>query len=325
MRSLSLIFLLFFSLSVFAEDILDESKPPRNENTYLSTIMRLPSLRFYIDDSAGLGHQSHTSLIIRRLRGEGYRGEIEIFYLSPEKIAPFFPNFNAAMDFQKDQKNRLIFYKLPASPFTWDPSTRIIPYNFQLAPLIITGGEDSAFFNTQYLRDILRAQSILALNPFEWVSESYIQGQDGRRVEFNTLNSFYTRSTEYEWNGQSLETSLISMFEKMSSERFVIPFYSHEEFTVSSLVRLVLALKRTQINQSITIIVFNTLTETQRNRIEKLLETKWNSSQARINLVYVGTVNSATFNHIFYESGFPLVIVSGRNSIAQAWKVLNHI
>ncbi len=288
---------------------------------FYERLLNEPVLRFYLNHAPGLGHQSHTALIARRLKESGYTGIIEILYTSESesKIPILFPDFDPQKTDYFDSMNQLRFVRLNANPQVWMPDGSI---NHQLKhlPFVITGGDDSHWFRDRYLREVMRADSLIVLNPQGWNVDSYIQTDSGKRLEFPELNPLLTRGSQHYWQGERVDQNLVDQLELLKRSHFVIPFYGHNDMVAERLARIANSLQLTDLSRPVALVIFNHLSPKHINKLGQYMDNVplldlGDELKNKVNFVQVGPSNPATFEKVFTQMSMPLVFVSGRNSI----------
>ncbi len=296
----------------------------------LAELKKSPVQRFYIENTRGLGHQSHTMLMIRRLRSAGYKGKIEVIYHSQakEKIETLFPIvLNKEVTF--DPSNNMVFInKYSIQRFVTGPHVQ--SHNYQIVPLdyCLSGGLDHKLADSAFPKiDLYNCKAMIALNPQGWDRPSFIEIFDKQEEthDLNSLIDLVTYPTDYLFEGELVNQDLVRWLAELSLKTKVLPFYSHKNHKTLLLQRLTTALIKSYPRQTHIIPIFNRMYDVELNLIcDECNEDTvvWirpyeKPVAGKINLVYVDHVNPATYKRIFTSKIFPLVFVSGRNSIAE--------
>lgn len=296
----------------------------------LSELKKSPVQRIFVGKTAGLGHQSHSLLIARRLRSLGYKGKIEVIY-EPEakqKVETLFP-IKLGKEITFDNENNMVFIN-KNSIIRHTNGSVVKGYNYEVLHLdfCLSGGLDHKI-NDEFMPRLYtyNCDAMIALNPQGWDRPSFVEIlRTNQFVDLKKITDLSIHPTDYFFKRETINQDLVNWLSNTNQFTTVLPFYAHKNHKVLLLQRLINSLIKAYPGHTFVIPIFNRLNEEDLKLICEDCDNNnvnWINPYdqpltGKINLVAIDHVNPATFKEIFSRRKFPIVFVSGRNSIAEA-------
>lgn len=296
----------------------------------LAELKKSPVQRIFVGKTAGLGHQSHSLLIARRLRSLGYKGKIEIIYDSEaiQKIETLFP-IKIEQDITIDDENNMVF--INKRSIARRPNGALVKgHNYEIIHLgfCLSGGLDHKV-NDEFMPRLYtyNCDAMIALNPQGWDRPSFVEIlQTKEFVDLKKITDLSIHPTDYLFIKETINQDLVNWLRDINQSTTVLPFYAHKNHKILLLQRLINSLIKAYPGRTFVIPIFNRLNEEDLKLICEGCDDKnlnWikpydQPLPGKVNLVAIDHVNPATFKEIFSRRKFPIVFVSGRNSIAEA-------
>ncbi len=320
------------------------------EESELSDLLNQEVIRIFIFDGNGMGHQSNSFLLGRWLRDQGFSGELQFVYkdekiwnpgpreiTNSEKIQKLYPSFDSnGPDDQFIAEDNVRVLKLAHDPD--DISVPKVKY-------MLTGGIDRKANYENFLSQVGMDgfyDVFIAINPWRWQGiVSYFQMSDTNitfELNKDTSDSYFSEAygrlieiPDYQYPSvvareNVVEDMLLDMVEK---NWVVTPFYGNLYSSYMAIQYLSnyfdrkfgMPWVRPQEKPTIVVPIFLPI----KDRDDFMLDL---SDEARerfrdpgdiiekdINFVLVDSVAPGEFESIFTSNKFPLVFVSGQNSV----------
>ncbi|MBX9768057.1 MAG: hypothetical protein K2X47_12360 [Bdellovibrionales bacterium] len=304
--------------------------------TFPAEIMEQKVLRFYMDMTPGVGHQSHTATIMRRLREDGFKGRMDVVFFHDsvaEKLGLLFPNYNPKDThvIQKDLANNIHFYHLSYSEMFDGPDLEDYPKVQEHVTYAISGGNDRGMTSwTDFLTKRLMADYLITLNPPGWGNQSHVLFPQGEVVQMPDLQNSSTSESNYTWkknnpDEQEFDSGLVDRLEALRKTAIVIPAYPSSA-KIERMLNKILAglISKETAGKTVVVPIVGKMSDSgfvafnEKNKSSKDQYTWTTLSQienGKINFVLLDPLAPPTFSHIFTKMKFPIVILSGRNSV----------
>ena len=291
-------------------------------------VMSQPALRFFMDMTPGMGHQTHTATIMRRLREAGYAGRMEVVFYHDsvnEKLGILFPTYRPSKpDVQEDIANNLRFYHFEYSKVFEDPGD---PTPSLLEPLkyAISGGNDRQMTRWQnFLAERLKVKYLITINPPGWANDSHIQFPDGGMVDMPEIRNSSTVESSWLWLPSERDATLVQRLESLKTSSVVVPAYPSSKKVNSMLPRIIDALSRAALGRTVVVPLVGDYGKgwpVEFMKVNAALQSVsvWTDLDTlvpgKVNLIMIPKLTPPTFSHVFSKMRFPMVVISGRNSI----------
>lgn len=216
----------FFLLFTFCFDASAEALKAPEE--IWSWVLAQPSIRIYFDNSAGVGHQSSSLRIVRKLLKEGYKGNFDFVALNDDVKEQTFSKVRRLMGPDLIQSGRIHWLSLDKLNST---------------SLAITGGNDRIDLRTRDFKDFygkIKSKFLIVLQPPFWGLKNqilYENKTDHKKIEILQLGIDPLEIAPDLDDGFIADPKL----EKLFQEFTVIPIYGHAQTMNHSLPTLIRA------------------------------------------------------------------------------------
>ncbi len=157
----------------------------------------IPKIRVYISNAPGMGHQSASVIVMRRLRQLGFQGQFQVVYNDSvaNKLPTLLPGFKPSVQGPQslpDLKIELI-----------SESQFFAQTNIEQVPFAVTGADD----NRSHLTPAkLRADAYLLMEPLGWGDSYFFEGTNPPKVLTDIRSMGYYFETDT--SSDSIERSL---------------------------------------------------------------------------------------------------------------------